>query len=477
MNILQLIEDEVDEQENEIEEIQLKLEPHRDYIIEYFSTLIDLYIESNPLCFCDETYEECIYESTTAFMESFISDVLNVCDINTYYIETACHDYFEEAIHMYYLHIAPKRSYDTTFIRKKPSLSQIEEKINYLRSKPQPEQRTEEWYLFRHNVITASNAWKIFHSQSTLNQIIYEKCKDIDTNKYSRVNTESTLHWGQKYEPLSVMYYEDAYTCRVEDYGCIKHDEYTCLAASPDGIVTSQDSTRYGRMLEIKNIVNRDITGIPKKEYWIQMQLQMEVCNLNECDFLETRFIEYESKEAFEEDQETNETKYKTLDGKPKGKMLQFAKDGQPVYHYMPLSMERESYAEWEQSIWKEMEKENTEYIRTIYWKLEEISCILVLRNKYWFQSAVPEIIETWKIIEKERVEGYEHRAPKRRVKQTPLVESKCMIKLSKPDENMSLLNEETNEEKIISKCKYDEMIQIPMKIHTESFDDTIPSF
>ena len=143
----------------------------------------------------------------------------------------------------------------------------------------------------------------------------------------------------------------------------------------------------------------------------------------------------------------------------------------------MPLSMERESYTEWEQSIWKEMEKENTEYIRTIYWKLEEISCILVLRNKYWFQSAVPEIIETWKIIEKERVEGYEHRAPKRRVKQTPLVESKCMIKLSKPDENMSLLNEETNEEKIISKCKYDEMIQIPMKIHTESFDDTIPSF
>ena len=47
-------------------------------------------------------------------------------------------------------------------------------------------------------------------------------------------------------------------------------------------------------MLEIKNIVNREITGIPKKEYWVQMQLQMEVCNLPECDFLETRFKEYE---------------------------------------------------------------------------------------------------------------------------------------------------------------------------------------
>ena len=47
---------------------------------------------------------------------------------------------------------------------------------------------------------------------------------------------------------------------------------------------------RYGRLVEIKNIVNREITGIPKKEYWVQMQLQMEVTDLDECDFLETRF-------------------------------------------------------------------------------------------------------------------------------------------------------------------------------------------
>ena len=49
-------------------------------------------------------------------------------------------------------------------------------------------------------------------------------------------------------------------------------------------------------MLEIKNIVNREITGIPKKEYWVQMQMQMEVCAIyEECDFLETRFKEYEN--------------------------------------------------------------------------------------------------------------------------------------------------------------------------------------
>jgi hypothetical protein len=46
-------------------------------------------------------------------------------------------------------------------------------------------------------------------------------------------------------------------------------------------------------MLEIKNVVSREITGIPKPEYYVQMQLQMEVCDLEECDFLETKLISH----------------------------------------------------------------------------------------------------------------------------------------------------------------------------------------
>jgi hypothetical protein len=40
----------------------------------------------------------------------------------------------------------------------------------------------------------------------------------------------------------------------------------------------------------------------------------------------------------------------------------------------------------------------------------------LVKRNKKWFDSAVPKIEETWKIVEVERVVGCEHRAAKKRV-------------------------------------------------------------
>ena len=94
-------------------------------------------------------------------------------------------------------------------------------------------------------------------------------------------------------------------------------------------------------MLEIKNIVNREITGIPLKAYWVQMQMQMEVCELDKCDFLETRFLEYEDKESFDNDgtflkteiDENNLQRKEML----KGIMLFFiTKENLPVYEYNP---------------------------------------------------------------------------------------------------------------------------------------------
>ena len=97
----------------------------------------------------------------------------------------------------------------------KPDYDYIGEQLTVLRGKPQPAQRTPEWYQFRHNLITASNAYKAFESQATKNQLIYEKCQPLtNTNSSSSildsdfveevkmVNVNSSLHWGQKYEHL-----------------------------------------------------------------------------------------------------------------------------------------------------------------------------------------------------------------------------------------------------------------------------------
>ena len=160
-------------------------------------------------------------------------------------------------------------------------------------------------------------------------------------------------------------------------------------------------------MLEIKNVVSREISGIPKMEYWIQMQLQMEVCDLNECDFLETKFVEYSD---FEEYKCDNDFKYK-------GTFLQFCKNNTPYYMYPPFALnniESEEYKEWYNGQ-LELNKDK-DFITTIYWKLEVISCVLVLRNKHWFTNILPLIEIFWNNLVEERESGqYKERIKKKR--------------------------------------------------------------
>jgi putative phage-type endonuclease len=161
-------------------------------------------------------------------------------------------------------------------------------------------QRSEEWYSMRSNLLTASNIYKCFGSDSEKNQLIYEKCQPFNTEKNNYVNLESPMHWGQKYEPISVMFYEKEYKTKVGDFGCIQHEKYDFLGASPDGINILTNTHRFGRMLEIKNPISRKIDGIPSEAYWIQQQIQMEVCDLEGCDFLETCFKEIEENQFYD---------------------------------------------------------------------------------------------------------------------------------------------------------------------------------
>ena len=264
-------------------------------LIETVGILIQDLIDSDPMVYANNNFENFIKEEITGLLEYQLENIIHY---NQYFLE----DIINEALMIFYTYIAPQRSFKGTFIRKKPNFHTMKQKILYLENVPQPEQRTDEWYKFRYKYLTASSIWKAFGSNSAINQLIYDKCKPLDINKYKSVCTSSPMHWGQKYEPLSIIWYEHQYNTIVSDFGCIPHTSISFLAASPDGINTYNKNERFGRMVEVKNIVNRIINGIPKSEYWIQMQVQMEVCNLNECDFLETRFLEYENEEEFLKD-------------------------------------------------------------------------------------------------------------------------------------------------------------------------------
>ena len=52
-------------------------------------------------------------------------------------------------------------------------------------------------------------------------------------------------------------------------------------------------------MLEIKCLYSRKLTGIPLYKYWVQCQIQLEVCKLEYCDFFEIKLNENLSEEEF----------------------------------------------------------------------------------------------------------------------------------------------------------------------------------
>jgi len=410
-------------------------------LVETSFYLMDEFVSFNPQLISEPYFQDILTEEIKElFYIQFEDQIENLYNGND--IEDDLNELLEDAVQIFIQTFFS----DSTIIQKEKNeiiydekkLQILEDKIQMLRDAPQPVQRTPEWYHFRWNLITASNAWKALESQATINQIIYEKCQPLpnfdensDNNEVKMVNVNSPLHWGQKYEPLTVLIYEKDFKTKVEDFGCIQHSTYKFLGASPDGIVVNHDSDRFGRMLEIKNVVSRTITGIPKKEYWTQMQLQMEVCDLDECDFLETKFIEYPDRETFINDT-TNEPFYDldntqfintclSKNGKLKGEIIYFhAKEGKPFYVYKPLEcINPSAIDEWENKTIDIYENEpyNYTYMKTIYWKLEVLSCILVLRNREWFKNNIGQLEKVWKIIEEERVTGYEHRAPIKKTK------------------------------------------------------------
>lgn len=393
---------------------------------------LDAYVCANPLAFSAPDFHDavrCVLHEYFEGMQAF--EFSTAMDLEA---DALCR--FCEAL--YFRCAAPPRESGSTFIRKPPNAAVIDAKLARIRAKPQPDQRTPEWYRFRHNLLTASNAWKAFDSQACRNQLIYEKCKPLLQCGQEReyVNTASPMHWGQKYEPVSRMVYEHLYKTKVADFGCLQHDAHAFLGASPDGINVDPASQRYGRMLEIKNIVNRDITGIPKKEYWIQMQLQMETADLNECDFLETQFCE----EGDDDDPRDHDSSNALMTGT----MIYFMKDGRPHYEYEPIGSNTEAWFN------DAMERNQAHmWMKTIRWRLEKMSCVLVLRNRMWFQHAIPVLADVWQTVETERANplDQEHRAPKRRLNAAtntatntfmqswlkkanpePVIERKCLI-------------------------------------------------
>ena len=170
-------------------------------------------------------------------------------------------------------------------------------------------QKKEEWLKARLLKITASECYRCLGSEQVLHTFVKDK-----TEKYlkflqspssltEKPFVKSLLH-GERYEPVAVHVFETLILDNVQvrhDFGLIEHfdENMKFIGASPDGLVVSSSSSSSSlKLLEIKCPISRSLSQtiyeIPNK-YIYQMQLQMEVCQIDECYYLEVLFKELES--------------------------------------------------------------------------------------------------------------------------------------------------------------------------------------
>ena len=379
---------------------------------------IDIYIVIHELVY-EQLIDNIVYINNPTLFENIIEYVLNII------VETIGDIYDDDDINKLLLEIRELTSQiislEVKIITNIPdvhntefNIIDIKHKLNIINNTKQYPQKSLEWHTQRYNLLSASSIWKIFGSVAQRNSLIYDKCKPLNIdliNKFDNLSSSNPMHWGVKYEPVTVMLYETIYKTTVGEFGCIQHPVYSFIGASPDGINIDANNERFGRMIEIKNIVNREITNTPKQEYWMQIQIQLETCNLDLCDFVETRFKEYSETDFYQD----NNHDYK-------GIILKFI-DENNKYQYVYKPIYVNDHESW---INEQIQKHNNLILENkYYWYLDEFSCIIVPRNKLWFNHAIPLIKETWDDIIKERITGYEHRSPKKRNKS-------CLIDVKK---------------------------------------------
>ena len=270
-----------------------------------------------------------------------------------------------------------------------------------------PEQRSEEWYKIRENLLTASSLADALgkgHFQTRDGLLVAKTSVEKDTiSKASR----DIMQWGVKYEPVATMFYEHLNNLKIVEFGLIPHPKLSVFGASPDGIADIDSPPGLvGRMLEIKCPPKRQFTKEVPKHYWMQMQGQLEVCDLEECDFLQVKIEEYNDVTEYESDVMVNDGLVKgyTSDNLPKGLVLDYETDDGIEYEFSPWLASLDDILNWKNKIIGERGVCTNEK----WWKITRYECTLVRRDRVWWNSVVPDIIKFWSEVVHYREVGNE---------------------------------------------------------------------
>jgi putative phage-type endonuclease len=214
----------------------------------------------------------------------------------------------------------------------------------------QIKQCTDEWYRARHDMLTASDVATVLgeNPYNVLNDIAKKKCAP----KCEMIDNKYTRH-GTLFEPVACEIFKKYKGERVYEVGLLRHPRYKYIGASPDGVINDLF------LIEIKCPYNRQIKdGYIPKMYWIQMQIQMEVANIDNCYFMECKFEKIDLKDA------SNYIEHGTI------------QDGDEEY----------------------------------YWGLKRYQILAIERDREWFNRIIGKLEEFWNDILIFRTKGFRKR-------------------------------------------------------------------
>jgi putative phage-type endonuclease len=228
-----------------------------------------------------------------------------------------------------------RRSVPMSYVTSRlATLKAAHEQLLKLKEQPVVVQRSPEWYAMRDLRITASDLAQAIGKGKfgTQKEFLVKKSGYV---KDSFNPTIPPLKWGTMFEPCSNSVYEAVTGANVHEFGLLPHPTRTWFGASPDGVCT------HGVMLEIKSPYRRKIDGTVPEQYALQMQGQLEVCGLTECDYIECSFRLYESIKDYEK--EPDPSVYN-------GVILERRTDEGFEYRYSPFGLSADATLDWVES-------------------------------------------------------------------------------------------------------------------------------
>ncbi len=271
--------------------------------------------------------------------------------------------------------------------------------FHMLQTGPQVEQLSEEWHRIRKTLLTGTDVAVVLKRTLTVckpymdqfnlpisfadgrRMSKYGSVKELERKKHNRgkpYQKSPNTSWGLRFEKIALDVYQRKANKKVEMFGLRIHPTKPWLGASPDGIATD------GTMVEIKCPKTRILDGKPTPEYWVQCQINLEVHDLYDMDYVEAEFIEYMNFEHF----------YGDLleDFEEKGIYI-YVEDDTSIAP--PLDM-TDVNAQIE---WAELQIAANPNYSVRYWKLVYLDIIRIKRNWEWFKSIEDHLVSQHKRI------------------------------------------------------------------------------